>query len=212
MNNFCRNVTKKKQAMTRKSEMAEWILDFFRRGNIDAGQIIMFRSIQQKMYELNPKERDLFVPVANELIKNGYFTYEEGTPQSLRLTEKGRDYIYDPAAVLDCCQDRRKATKKDYAKVVEIGLRMAEAMVQRSMDNDTVSNLLKQTSEVISTVEDEELLALIDRHVVLIGELLSGMSGAFLSHDVKDAVEKAAAHLESLGEQEYENHLRGHLI
>lgn len=198
--------------MTKKSEMAEWILDFFRRAKVDAGQIVMFRSIQQKLYELNPKERELFVPVANELIENGYFTYEEGTPQSLRLTEKGRDYVYDPAAVLDCCHDRRKATKKDYAKVVEIGLRMAEAMVQSRMDNDTVSDLLKLTCEVIVTVEDEELLALIDRHVMVIGELLSRMSDVFLSLGVKEAVEKAAAHLESLGEQEYVTHLRERLI
>ena len=91
--------------MTKKSEMAEWILDFFRRANVNAGEIILFRNVQNKLYELNPKERDLFVPVTNELIENGYFTYEEGSMQFLRLTEKGRDYIYNPDAVLDCCQD-----------------------------------------------------------------------------------------------------------
>lgn len=80
--------------MTRKREMAEWILDFFRRVNADAGHIVMMRNVQNKLLELNPRERDLFVPVANELIANGYFTYEEGTLQSLRLTQKGRDYIY----------------------------------------------------------------------------------------------------------------------
>lgn len=47
----------------------------------------MFSSIQQKIYELNLKERELFVPVANELIDNGYFTYEGGTLQCLRLME-----------------------------------------------------------------------------------------------------------------------------
>lgn len=93
--------------MTQKKEMAEWILDFFRRAKVDAGQIVMMRSIQNKLHELNPKERDLFVPVANELIKNGYFTYEQGTPQCLRLTGKGRDYIYNPSAELDCCYEEK---------------------------------------------------------------------------------------------------------
>lgn len=97
--------------MTKKSEMAEWILDFFRRAKVNAGEIILFRNVQNKLYELNPKERDLFVPVTNELIENGYFTYEEGSPQSLRLTAKGRDYIYNPNAVLDCCQDVWKPTR-----------------------------------------------------------------------------------------------------
>ena len=91
--------------MTKKREMAEWILDFFRRGNVDAGQIVMMRSLQNKLIELTPKERDLFVPVANELIGNGYFTYEEGQFQNFRLTEKGRAYIYNPDAELDCCND-----------------------------------------------------------------------------------------------------------
>ena len=97
--------------MTKKSEMAEWILDFFRRANVNAGEIILFRNVQNKLYELNPKERDLFVPVTNELIENGYFTYEEGSIQCLRLTEKGSDYIYNPDAVLDCCQDVWKPTR-----------------------------------------------------------------------------------------------------
>lgn len=97
--------------MIKKSEMAEWILDFFRRANVKAGEIILFRNVQNKLYELNPKERDLFVPVTNELIENGYFTYEEGSIQCLRLTEKGSDYIYNPDAVLDCCQEVWKPTR-----------------------------------------------------------------------------------------------------
>lgn len=96
--------------MTKKREMAEWILDFFRRAKVDTGQIVMMRSIQNKLIELNPKERDLFVSVATELIQNGYFTYEESTPQCLRLSQKGRDYIYAPEAQLDCCYDSHKLT------------------------------------------------------------------------------------------------------
>lgn len=91
--------------MTKKCEMAEWILDFFRRSKVDEGQVILMRNIQNKLYDLNPKERDMFMTVANELIDNGYFAYEEGTPQVLRLTKKGRDYIYNSEAKLDCCYD-----------------------------------------------------------------------------------------------------------
>jgi hypothetical protein len=50
------------------------------------------------------------VPVANELMENGYFTYEEGTLQALRLTEKGREYIYNPSAELDCCYENQNLT------------------------------------------------------------------------------------------------------
>lgn len=92
--------------ITKKSEMAEWIFDFFRRSKSDTGHITMMRTIQNKLLELNPRERGLFVPVANELIANGYLTYEEGTPQCFRLTQKGREYIYSPGAELKCCQDK----------------------------------------------------------------------------------------------------------
>ncbi len=92
--------------MTKKSEMAEWILDFFRRSKSEAGQIVMMRNVQNKLLELNPRERDLFFPVVNELLVNGYFTYEEGGSQCFRLTQKGRDFIYSPNAELDCCQDK----------------------------------------------------------------------------------------------------------
>lgn len=194
--------------MTKKSEMAEWILDFFRRAKVDAGQIIMFRIMQQKMYELNPKERELFVPVANELIENGYFAYEEGTPQCLRLTEKGRDYIYDPDAVLDCCQDRRRATKKDYVKVVELGLKMTEAIIHGRVDNYTIVELVKQACEIIVGVDDEELLAQIDRHIEVIGGLKSKLADIFWCNDAKESVENAVVHLENLGEQEIANHLK----
>lgn len=93
--------------ITKKREMAEWIFDFFRSPKADINGMVMMRAIQKKLIELNPKERDLFVPVANELIENGYFTYEEGPLQYLRLTQKGRDYIYNPSAELDCCYEEK---------------------------------------------------------------------------------------------------------
>lgn len=98
--------------MTKKKEMAEWILDFFRRAKAEAeaDHIVTMRSVQNKLIELTPKERDLFVSVANELIEYGYFIYEENTPQRLRLTQKGRDYINNPGAELDCCNDDNNLT------------------------------------------------------------------------------------------------------
>ena len=91
--------------MTKKSEMAEWILDFFRRAKVAVGQIVMFRNLQFAQQQLNPKERSLFLNVMNELLEHGYFTFEQEPIQCLRLTEKGYKYIYDESAVLDCCND-----------------------------------------------------------------------------------------------------------
>ena len=83
--------------MTKKSEMAEWILNFFRDIKAEAGHVVMLRVIDGDMnrtYNLND-----------------YFTYEEGQVQCFRLTEKGYKYIYDENAVLDCCQDVWKPTR-----------------------------------------------------------------------------------------------------
>ena len=81
--------------MTKKSEMAEWILDFFRKAKVKVGQIVMFRNLQFAQQQLNPKERSLFLTVINELLEHGYFTFEQEPIQCLRLTEKGYEYIYD---------------------------------------------------------------------------------------------------------------------
>lgn len=105
--------------MTKKHEMAEWILDFFRRAKADTDHIVMMRNVQNKLIELNPRERDLFVAVANELIENGYFIYEETTPQCLRLTQKGNDYIYNPDAELDCCYDTNELTNTQTKYIAE---------------------------------------------------------------------------------------------
>lgn len=89
--------------MTRK-EVAEWIFDYFRRSRCRAGHVVMFNHIMlDSSTQFNPVDRDLVIPVAEELIDNGYFTFEDSRPQCFRLSEKGYKYIYNPKAVLDCC-------------------------------------------------------------------------------------------------------------
>ena len=79
--------------MTKKYEMAEWILDFFRKAKVAAGQIVLFRNLQFAQQQLNPKERSLYLNVMNELLENGYFTFEQEPVQCLRLSEKGYNYM-----------------------------------------------------------------------------------------------------------------------
>jgi len=82
--------------MKNERQIAELIFDKFRAANCKAGQVIMFRVLQHTLIDtLNPKERELFFTVFNGLIFTGYFTYERNSPECIRLTEKGYDYIYD---------------------------------------------------------------------------------------------------------------------
>lgn len=82
--------------MNTKQKIAELIFDEFRKTKSRANHIVMMRVFRFSVIpKLNPKEQDLFDDVANELIDNGYITYEMSSPECLRLTEKGFDYIYD---------------------------------------------------------------------------------------------------------------------
>ena len=66
--------------------------------NVGLGIFIMMRTFRTKVREqLNPKEQSKVVETVNTLIDDGYITYEDGTQgiESLRLTDKGYDYIYD---------------------------------------------------------------------------------------------------------------------
>lgn len=186
--------------MTKKSEMAEWILDFFRRSNCRAGQIVMFRNLRNSMTNLNPKEQDLFMAVANELIEHGYFTFEQEPLQCLRLSDKGYQYIYNPEASLDCCVEKRRVTEKDYMAVIELGatitsLEAYKDILERGQLADDLRNLqnltwhkpavsplrietikeyyqivydnFRRTCEVLSLIDDKDLLDIIDGYITL---------------------------------------------
>lgn len=86
--------------MRKEREIAELILDEFRKTNSKANHIVMMRSINFGIYpKLNPKEQELFFTVMNGLIFTGYYTYEKENLECIRLTEKGYDYIYDDEKV-----------------------------------------------------------------------------------------------------------------
>lgn len=82
--------------MKKERELAELIFDAFRRFNCKTNEIIMMRTIRFGVIDkLNPKEKEIFFTVFNGLIFTGYFTYEQTSPECIRLTEKGYDYIYE---------------------------------------------------------------------------------------------------------------------
>ncbi|MCH7414331.1 toll/interleukin-1 receptor domain-containing protein [Belliella sp. R4-6] len=86
--------------MKTERQIAEQIFDSFRKAQCKAGHIVMMRNIQFGIIDkLNPKEKEIFHTVFNGLISTGYFTYEKESPESIRLTEKGYDYIYDEEKV-----------------------------------------------------------------------------------------------------------------
>lgn len=171
--------------MTKKCEMAEWILDFFRRSKVDEGQVILMRNIQNKLYDLNPKERDMFMTVANELIDNGYFTYEEGSPQVLRLTKKGCDYIYNPEAKLDCCYDTQmlSTSQSQYLK------NWHDSFVSWVDGVLGIIDVLSNTPEM----NDEDKLALFQCRIIMIGndvaQVKESLSRGVVTDELLDKIE-----------------------
>jgi hypothetical protein len=82
--------------MKKERELAELIFDTFRASNCKTNEIVMMRAIRFGVIaKLNPKEKDIFFTVFNGLIFTGYFTYEQTSPECIRLTKKGYDYIYE---------------------------------------------------------------------------------------------------------------------
>ena len=94
--------------MKNEREIAELIFDKFRAAKCKAGHIVMFQVLQFNLIDkLNPKEKELFFIVFNGLIFTGYFTYENTSPECIRLAEKGYDYIYDDDKIIKlfCCKE-----------------------------------------------------------------------------------------------------------
>jgi len=87
-----------KNKMKTKEQIAEIILEQFRKTNCRANHIVMMNVFRHTVIpKLNPKESDLFPDAVNFLINNDYITYEDASsgPECFRLTEKGYENIYN---------------------------------------------------------------------------------------------------------------------
>jgi len=72
------------------NDIQEIILDEFRKTQSRTGHIVMMRVFRFSVIpKLNPKEQDLFQEAANNLINQGILTFENTSPECLRLTQKG---------------------------------------------------------------------------------------------------------------------------
>lgn len=99
--------------MKTEKQLAEYIFDFFRDAQCKAGHIVMMRNFWfASQRNLNPKEQEKVVEIANKLIENGYITYEDASHgiECLRLTQKGYDYIYDDNMPLDIFETEKEQT------------------------------------------------------------------------------------------------------
>lgn len=86
--------------MKNERQIAELIFDKFRKQNCKTNEIVPFRSIRFGPIDtLNPKEKELFDKVFIGLQALDYFLYEKDGLESIRLTQKGYDYIYDDEQV-----------------------------------------------------------------------------------------------------------------
>lgn len=79
-------------------QIAEELMDLFRRNNYRVGEIIPMRIISMMFIpSLNPVEQDRFEYVVNKLIEASLITYEDGKTRpipGLVLLQRGFDYIY----------------------------------------------------------------------------------------------------------------------
>lgn len=86
--------------MKNEREIAELIFDKFRKTNSKVNHVVPIRTIRFGLIDkLNPKEQELFDKVFIGLQALDYFTYKKGGLESIRLTQKGYDYIYDDEQV-----------------------------------------------------------------------------------------------------------------
>lgn len=71
------------------------ILKAFEKQNSIAGHILMIKNLNfGLLQDFNPIEKELFKPAVNNLISKELITYESGSPECLRLTEKGYETLY----------------------------------------------------------------------------------------------------------------------
>ncbi|MEJ5053700.1 hypothetical protein [Sphingobacterium sp. MYb382] len=76
-------------------DIEKQILSEFEDQNSRAGSIVMLKKLNFGLLQnLNPKEKSLFNDAIQNLIDKEMITYESGSLECLRLTEKGYDALY----------------------------------------------------------------------------------------------------------------------
>ena len=156
--------------MKSDKELAEYIFDIFRAAHCKAGHIVMMRTFEIKLREdLNPKEQEKIIDVANRLIKNGYIEYEDGKRgiECLRLTKKGFDYIYDdsipldgfdanvpmvPAAAMDVDSITDTNTSANIQKVPNQTIVMKSKPIYKIFVSSTFKDLIDERIKVMTTI------------------------------------------------------------
>lgn len=76
-------------------ELVASIFSEFEKQNSRAGHILMIKNLNFRIVQnLNPVEVDRFDKAIEQLINQGYVTYQDSSPQALKLTEKGYQQLY----------------------------------------------------------------------------------------------------------------------
>jgi hypothetical protein len=90
-------LAKIKNVTYKYTEMEKLILNEIEKQNSREGNVVMMRNLNFNLIQnLNPKEKELFLPAVNNLIDNGLVTYEDGSNgiECLRFTRQGYDKLY----------------------------------------------------------------------------------------------------------------------
>lgn len=78
----------------------EFIKNLFRQANCKIGHVLPMRTIRMTLIErLNPEEKKQCIESINNLIEEGFCTYEKDVMECLRLTEKGYEGLYPKRSV-----------------------------------------------------------------------------------------------------------------
>ncbi|WKL47954.1 hypothetical protein Q1W71_23775 [Flavobacterium pectinovorum] len=106
-----------KKNMKSEDDIEEIILEEFIKTNSSVNHIIMMSHfIIFVIPNLNPKEQNLFQDAANNLITNGFITYESSIPgpECFRLTQKGYDKIYTNNSLATSLIQKKKLPNSDF--------------------------------------------------------------------------------------------------
>ena len=80
------------------TEIKKYVLDLFKKQNSRPGHILFVRDLRYGiMSKQNKEENEIFIEELNKMIREGVLSYERGFGgmDSLRLTRKGYDELYD---------------------------------------------------------------------------------------------------------------------
>lgn len=128
----------------------EFIKNLFRQAKCKPGHILPLRTIKNSLINrLNPEEQKRCIEDINRMIESGFCTYDSGTLECLRLTDKGYEGLYPKKSLSELEDVILDIFRKTNSKVGQGFMERQLRNLERDLNPEDSKTLIEAANHLI---------------------------------------------------------------